>query len=170
MAKAERTLEELLHAAYRYAQALCANAEMAEDLVHEGWLRVVKKHGPRPDKALLFRVIRNLFIDDMRHRNRFPNDPLDEQTMIDQSATDPAYYASEDRVLASGLGQLRSIEREVLFLWVLEGHTAAEIATLTSQSRGTVLSLIHRTKGKLKKHIEQQKPQPLSLVSGDKKE
>jgi len=164
MASNEITLEDLLHSAYRYAHALCAHAEMAEDLVHEGWLRVVKKHGPKPDKALLFRVIRNLFIDDLRHRNRFPSDSLDEQIMIDQTANDPSYYASEDRVLAQGLDQLRSIEREVLFLWVFEGHTAAEIATLTAQSRGTVLSQIHRTKGKLKKHLDQHENQQLSLV------
>lgn len=158
------SLEDLLNAAYRYAHALCAHAEMAEDLVHEGWLRVVKKHGPKPDKALLFRVIRNLFIDDLRHKNRFPSDTLDEQTLIDQTASDPSYYVSEDRVLAKGLDDLRSIEREVLFLWVFEGHTAAEIATLTSQSRGTVLSQIHRTKGKLKKHLAQHEQQGLHLV------
>ena len=154
MAKAKLTLEELLHSAYRYAQALCAHAEMAEDLVHEGWLKAVKKYGPTPDKALLFTAIRNLYIDGLRHKKRFPSDSFDEQLVIDQHAPDPSHYASEDRVLSQGLEQLRSIEREVLFLWVFEGHTAAEIATLTSQSRGTVLSLIHRTKGKLKKHLD----------------
>ncbi len=176
MGASDITLEELLHSAYRYANALCAHTEMAEDLVHEGWLRVLKKHGPKPDKALLFRVIRNLFIDDLRHRNRFPSDSLDEQAIIDQSAADPSYFASEDRVLAQGLGELRSIEREVLFLWVFEGHTAAEIGTLTGQSRGTVLSQIHRTKGKLKKHLHQHEQRQLSIVNsidlekGSKKE
>lgn len=170
MAKAKLTLEELLHSAYRYAQALCAHAEMAEDLVHEGWLKALKKHGPTPDKALLFTVIRNLYIDGLRHKKRFPSDSFDEQLFVDQHASDPSHYASEDRVLSQGLEKLRSIEREVLFLWVFEGHTAAEIATLTSQSRGTVLSLIHRTKGKLKKHLDQHGDHPLSLVQGQEKE
>lgn len=165
MAKAKITLEELLHSAYRYAQALCAHAEMAEDLVHEGWLKVVKKYGPTPDKALLFTVIRNLYIDDLRHRKRFPSDSFDEELVVDRYAADPSYYVSDDQALSQGLGQLRSIEREVLFLWVFEGHTAAEIGELTSQSRGTVLSLIHRTKGKLKKHLDQYEHHPLSLVN-----
>lgn len=170
MASREKSLEALLNSAYRYAHALCAHAEMAEDLVHESWLKVVGKHGPNPDKALLFRVVRNLFIDDVRHRTRFPSDSFEEQAMVDNGGSDPSYYVSEDRVLAQGLSDLRLLEREVLFLWVFEGHTAAEIATLTEQSRGTVLSQIHRAKGKLKKHLEQNANPSLKVVSRGKKE
>ena len=122
---------------------------MAEDLVHEGWLKVLSKHGPKPDKALLFRVIRNLFIDDVRHKTRFPSESFDEQleqSICDATGFDPSYYASYDLVLAQGLSSLRSVDREILFLWVFEGHTAAEIAELTDQTRGTVLSQIHRAK------------------------
>jgi len=170
LSKSEQTLETLLQAAYRYAHALCAHAEMAEDLVHEGWLKVVNKHGTNPDKALLFRVIRNLFIDDVRHRSRFPSDSVEQHTLIDHTAMDPSHYVSEDRVLANGLNELRSIEREVLFLWVFEGYTAAEISILTSQSRGTVLSQIHRTKGKLKRHLDMQSNGVFSVVERRKKE
>ena len=170
MSESERKLEALLQSAYRYANSLCAHAEMAEDLVHEGWLKVVKKHGATPDKALLFRVIRNLFIDDVRHRTRFPSDTLEDVLLADQSAIDPSHYVSEDRVLAHGLAQLRAIEREVLFLWVFEGYTAAEISTLTDQSRGTVLSQIHRAKGKLKKHLDQRSGNLLTVVKHSRKE
>jgi len=170
MSESERKLEALLQSAYRYANSLCAHAEMAEDLVHEGWLKVVKKHGATPDKALLFRVIRNLFIDDVRHRTRFPSDSFDEVLLADQSAIDPSHYVSEDRVLAHGLAQLRTIEREILFLWVFEGYTAAEISTLTDQSRGTVLSQIHRARGKLKKHLDQSTGIGLSVVKQGNKE
>lgn len=169
MSESEHTLENLLHSAYRYANALCAHAEMAEDLVHEGWLKVVKKHGSTPDKALLFRVIRNLFIDDVRHRARFPKDSFEEGLVADSAAMDPSHYVSEDRALSHGLAELRSIEREVLFLWVFEGHTAAEISTLTKQSRGTVLSQIHRAKAKLKKHLVQHSDSPLTVVKHSKK-
>lgn len=161
-------LEALLQAAYRYAFALCSHAEMAEDLVHESWLRVVAKHGPTPDKALLFRVVRNLFIDDIRHKTRFPSDSFDEHGTVDPRSVDPSSYASSDHVLGEGLAQLRDLEREVLFLWVFEGHTAAEIATLTGQSRGTVLSQIHRAKIKLKKHLDKNGHHSLSVVGGSK--
>lgn len=137
---------------------------MAEDLVHESWLKVLDKHGPSPDKALLFRVIRNLFIDGVRHRTRFPSDSVEDHPLVDVTGFDPSHYASHDLVLAQALSELRSVEREALFLWVFEGHTAAEIATLTSQSRGTVLSQIHRAKAKLKKHIDQNSDKNLNVV------
>lgn len=164
------SLEELLQSAYRYANALCGHAEMAEDLVHESWLKVLDKHGPKPDKALLFRVIRNLFIDGVRHRTRFPSDSFDDQPLIDATGFDPSHYASHDLVLAQALSELRSVEREALFLWVFEGHTAAEIGMLTAQSRGTVLSQIHRAKAKLKKHIDQNGEKSLTVVKNTKVE
>ena len=132
--------------------------------MHESWLKVLDKHGPQPDKALLFRVIRNLFIDGVRHRTRFPSDSYDDNPLEDATGFDPSHYASHDLILADGLSQLRSVEREALFLWVFEGHTAAEIATLTSQSRGTVLSQIHRAKAKLKKHLDLNAGQNLTVV------
>jgi len=158
-------LESLLHSAYRYATALTAHAETAEDLVHEGWLKVLDKYGPTPDKPLLFRVIRNLYIDDIRHKTRFPSDQFDEVSHKDTNSIDPSLYVSHDVVLAEGLTRLRSIEREVLFLWVFEGHTAAEIAALSNQSRGTVLSQIHRAKAKLKRHLDKDSDMQLAVVN-----
>ena len=170
MSRSESSLEALLQSAYRYAHALCGHAEMAEDLVHEGWLKVVAKHGPKPDKALLFRVVRNLFIDDIRHKSRFPSDSFDEQLMLDVTGFDPSHYASYDLVLAQGLAELRGVDREVLFLWVFEGYTAAEIAELMDQSRGTVLSQIHRAKGKLKNYLEQHGNKKLTVVKSTGKQ
>lgn len=164
MSEQGSALEELLQSAYRYANALCGHAEMAEDLVHESWLKVLDKHGPNPDKALLFRVIRNLFIDGVRHRTRFPSDSFEDQPLVDETSFDPSHYASHDLVLAQALTELRSVDREVLFLWVFEGHTAAEIAMLTAQSRGTVLSQLHRAKAKLKKYIDKNGGMGLSIV------
>lgn len=150
---AQQALSNLLQAAFRYAHALCSHNELAEDLVHEAWLKVVESQGPVPDRALLFRVIRNLYIDDFRHRRRFPKESFDEHEYHMYSLEDPSSHASEDRQLSEGLAKLRDEEREVLFLWVFEGYTAAEIASLVDKSRGTVLSLIHRAKAKLKSHF-----------------
>lgn len=48
------------------------------------------------------------------------------------------------------LRQLRDVERETLYLSVVEGYTADEISTMTSTARGTVLSMLHRAKIKLR--------------------
>jgi len=156
---------ELLHVGYRYAQALCGSKADAEDLVHDAWLRTIKKHGPTPDRALLFRVIRNLHIDRFRHRQRFPSESFDEQTsVIERHVPEVAGGDYHDRVLNAGLAELRDVEREALFLSVIEGYTADQIAGLTESSRGTVLSLIHRTKLKLRRWLESREGQELRLI------
>lgn len=52
--------------------------------------------------------------------------------------------------LERALALLRPLEREALFLAAVEGYTAKEIGELTQQPRGTVLSLIHRARHKLR--------------------
>ena len=159
------TTVELLNAGYRYAQALSGSAADAQDLVHDAWLRTIDKHGPTPDKALLFRVVRNLHIDRFRHRTRFPSETLDESQRADSApAPDGSTVDYHDRVLSAGLAELREIEREALFLAVIEGYTAEEIAALTHSSRGTVLSLIHRSKSKLRRWLESREGQELRLI------
>ena len=66
--------------------------------------------------------------------------------------------ASLDGVLAAAdlekpLSRLREEEREALFLNVVEGYTAQEIAKLTDRPRNTVLSLIHRARFKLRREV-----------------
>jgi RNA polymerase sigma-70 factor (ECF subfamily) len=41
-------------------------------------------------------------------------------------------------------GELGSAEREVLFLWAVEGYTIEEIAQQTDTPKGTLLTRLHR--------------------------
>ena len=54
------------------------------------------------------------------------------------------------------LSQLRSEEREAIYLQVVQGYTAAEAAELMERPRGTVLSLIHRGKARLRMLLRDQ--------------
>jgi DNA-directed RNA polymerase specialized sigma24 family protein len=62
--------EALIQVSYRYAWSLNPNRHDAEDLVHDAWIKVSKRYGTVPDKALMFRSIRNLYIDGYRHAQR----------------------------------------------------------------------------------------------------
>ena len=62
------------------------------------------------------------------------------------SPEEPGVKGDLDHMLAI----LRLNEREMLFLHYHQGHTAEEIAQMTNQPRGTVLSLIHRAIAKLR--------------------
>lgn len=146
-----------MQSGYRYALALVVNESDADDLVHDAWVKLYPRFGKLPDKALLFRTIRTLFIDLARHRQRFEQVEFNEQRMAGHSTSGEFFGSTElpDSRLAVALEALRAVERETLFLSVVEGYTAEEIATLTKRQRGTVLSMLHRTKRKLKQALSE---------------
>ena len=140
--------EELLQAGFQYACALTHHRQDAEDLVQTAWLKLYQRYGEVATKALFFTAIRNLYIDQYRRRQR-----LQFTTLNGERAPSPAANASaaedEGVTLEQLLAKLRDTEREALFLHVVEGYSAVEIAALTGRPRGSVLSLIHRGRKKL---------------------
>jgi len=145
----ESTDAELLQAGYRYAIALTHHPEDAEDLAQEAWLNLSRRYGRVESRALLFTTIRNLFIDQCRRKKVVQFESLDQPEPPELPAIEPeepGVKGDLDRLLAT----LRANEREMLFLHYHQGHTAEEISRMTSQPRGTVLSLIHRAIAKLR--------------------
>ena len=139
----------LMRQGYRYALALAHDETDAEDLLHDAWLRL-HGAGKSPDKAYFLRIIRNLFIDRTRQRRLIPlTGQAAETNETDQ--VDDSLLEVDRESLRRALGELRAEERESLYLQAVEGYTAQEIADLSGQSRGTVLSLIHRAKIKMRR-------------------
>lgn len=141
---------EFLNAGYRYAMSLAANQQDSEDLVHDAWIRLERRYGRSPDKALLFRTIRNLYIDQYRRARKIRFDEFVESTM-DAGIDSFEAGLMDAEVVELMLDRLRDVEREALYLSVVEGYTAEEIASMTGSVRGTVLSLLHRSKTRLRK-------------------
>lgn len=145
-------IDGLLDAAYRYAVSLTHQPAEAEDLVHDAVLALLRANASW-ERSYLFVTIRNRFIDLYRRNRKIAFVALEQE---DGSAVDPPDLTFEvPDVLETGaleraLAQLRTEEREALFLAVVEGYTAEEIGNLTARPRGTILSLLHRTKKKLR--------------------
>jgi len=154
-------LAELLHGGFRYAFALSHDRSVAEDLVQEACASILSIDGPW-QKSYFFTTIRNHFIDRYRRERRLlflpleggsdaeGMDPIDE-IEIDQWEM-PDFMASD--ALYGALGKLRPEERDTMFLAVVEEYTAQEIADMTNRPRGTILSLLHRTRAKLRRLLE----------------
>lgn len=145
-------IDSLLESGYRYAFSLARDAAAAEDLVQDACLSILAA-GAAWERRYLFATIRNRFIDGYRKNRKilFLSLERDEESG-EGEPVDPNWEAPD--VLQSGLleralASLRPEERETLYLAVVEGYTAEEIAELTSRPRGTILSLLHRTKAKL---------------------
>ncbi|HJY84532.1 MAG TPA: RNA polymerase sigma factor [Candidatus Binatia bacterium] len=152
------SLDELLQRGYRYAMSLTHDSTRAEDLLQDSWTAVLQAGGAQTI-GYLFSSIRSRFINQCRRERLVPMMQLDEAT--ERGLLDSGENRNDDLVRANyeslekALSQLRPVEREALFLAVVEGYTAQEIANLTQQGRGTVLSLIHRAKAKMRRFLHQ---------------
>jgi len=150
-------LQDLLQRGYRFALSLTHSAQRAEELVQEAWFSVLKARGPW-NRYYLFSAIRSRFVDECRRRNTVIFETLVEDI---QGEADPADdprlddgFAVGNGALDAALERLRAEERTVLFLAAVEGCTAQEIADMLEWPRGTVLSMLHRTRKKLREQLQ----------------
>jgi RNA polymerase sigma-70 factor (ECF subfamily) len=143
----ESDQRELLQVAFRYAFSLTHHQCDAEDLVQSAWLKLLSMKAKVPAKNLLLVTIRNLFFDELRRRKIVSFCVLDEEEPTVCQSAEGSAFGDIDALLS----ELRPEEREALFLYEVEGYTAAEISRLTGQPRGTVLSLMHRARQRLLK-------------------
>ncbi len=154
--KSSLKLERLLRDGYRYALCLTHHPTKAEDLLQDAWLAVLKAKGPH-EKSYLYSAIRTRFINQNKRELLVPIVSIEEDEIGGaESLIGVSDISLDDKELEKSLGILRPVEREALFLSVVEGFTADEIASRTDRPRGTVLSLIHRSKKKLKDYLDQE--------------
>ena len=149
-------LDALLRSSYRFALSLTHDPAHAEDLVQDAWLSVLKVRGPWTT-SYIFSVIRNRFIDQYR-RGRLVNlEPLDhhpEGLSEDGLWSDVQFVSNSNGALDRALGKLRWEERAAMVLSAVEGYTAREIGELLGCPRGTVLSMLHRSRQKLQRWLK----------------
>lgn len=143
-------LPALLHSGYRYALSLTHHRAQAEDLLQDAWVAVLQARGPQT-RAYLFTAIRSRFLNQYRRERLVPMVPLDD-TLTESADADPLLRSNPED-LDRALATLRPVERETLYLATVEEYTAQEIADLTNTARGTVLSLLHRTRQKLRRAL-----------------
>ena len=156
-ARAEGSPETLLRRGYRFALSLTHDPARAEDLLQDAWVAVLKANGPR-SAAYLITAIRSRFVDLHRRALIAPTESLDARPWLAAEVeselwSDPVHAVALKTTLHRALGLLRPEERAVLLLSAVEGYTAREIGELLDAPRGTVLSLMHRTRAKMRRWL-----------------
>jgi len=156
------SLEALLQSGFRYACSLTHQHAEAEDLVQEAWLKLARSKPQERhqswNKSLFFVTLRNLYIDRYRRNRLVVLEPLDElstRVELHDGPGNEQEIAMDVEWLERSLSILRVEEREAIYLHLVEGYTAAEVAELTERSRNTVLSLIQRGRKKLVNALSQ---------------
>ena len=155
--------EALPHMAvlYNYAFRVTRNALDAEDLLQETYLRAYRffnKYEKGTNcRAWLFRIMRNLFLNDCKKANSKPGiiDYVDVENFLENAKSD--YMESTDlqeKVFSNlldddvtvALNSLHCDFKTVIILCDLEGFSYDEIAEFTRCPVGTVRSRLHRAR------------------------
>ena len=146
---------EQLQQLFRYGVALTTDEHQAHDLLQDAIENCLRKPPNSPAALLAYArtIMRNRFIDNNRHQQRFPQDSYEEeQIAIDMDVRTLEDIAVDENELDHLWCLLEPLEREILFLWAVEEHSTSEIASQLEIPRGTILSRIHRLRKRLQNH------------------
>ncbi len=164
----ERELRPQLDSVTAFAYRLAQDADDAADLVQNTYLkayRFIDHYQPGSNaKAWLFRILKNVFINEYRRRQNKPATVDYEEVLFleeNNSAAIPVYVDLRHELFAHLLGDevTQAINglpvnfRLVLLLCDIEGFTYEEISRITDVPIGTVRSRLHRARGLLKDRL-----------------
>jgi RNA polymerase sigma-70 factor, ECF subfamily len=147
---------------YTVAYRLTGNREDASDLAQDVFVRVYRnlhKYEPGTFEGWLYRITKNLFLDQVRRRGRYRTEPLPEGEWRAPVSEDPGPADILERgtleaSLEDGLAGLREDFRLAVVLCDVEGLSYEQIAQVTGWPLGTVRSRIHRGRKQLRAHLE----------------
>ncbi len=145
--------DETYQALFRYAAALTGCDQKGFDVLQEVIIRWGKQNKNAIDQPLAYlkRMIKNEVIDQYKIQKR-RNDLLDNHANY---STDLVSEASLEDLLIDQmtLGKIWKTlvpkDREILYLWAVEGMSAREMAIHLNTKRSTILSQMSRLKQRL---------------------
>lgn len=153
---------------YRLAYRLTGNRHDAEDLTQEVFVRVFRSlsnYQPGTFEGWLHRITTNLFLDQVRRKQRIRFDALAEDAGDRLPSTDMgperAYeHRNLDDDVQTALDALPPDFRAVVVLCDIEGLSYEEIAATLGVKLGTVRSRIHRGRAQLRAALAHRAPRP----------
>ena len=147
---------------YRYLYRYLGNAELAEDLTSEVFVRLLQVLGtpraPRDQiRGWLYRVAHNLAMDWFRQQAKESSLSLDEELVA--GGDSPSTRLEEDQHqqrLREAIRQLTPGQQQVIVLRFAEGLKLGEIGQLLSKSEGSVKLIQYRAIRRLRKLLERE--------------
>lgn len=154
----KRRIENYLQRLYGYAYSLAGDRHRAEDLVQECAVRALAARKAPTDqrayRAWLFRILRNLFLDQVRQATRAT-------ARQDADVYDPEmeFWGGDERFISVlavkfEMAKLPRRHREIIALIDIVGLSYSEAGQLLGIPVGTVMSRISRARRLLLEAIE----------------
>ncbi|MFB9375562.1 RNA polymerase sigma factor SigE [Kineococcus gynurae] len=159
---------------YRLAYRLTGNRHDAEDLTQEVFVRVFRSlssYQPGTFEGWLHRITTNLFLDQVRRKQRIRFDALGDDANDRLPSTDVGperafEHRNLDDDVQSALDALAPDFRAVVVLCDIEGLSYEEIAATLGVKLGTVRSRIHRGRAQLRTALAHRAPRPPQAPPG----
>lgn len=152
-------LEELYgkyyHRAYLYALSLCGDRLWAEDIASEAFEKAMLTLADDAPGFLywLLRVCRNLFLDEVRRRNRRPTAEWRDGA-VPEDALAAVLKKEENQRLYRAIEALPEQYRELLTLFYFGGVPLTQAAKLMGMPYGAAKTALCRARVRLKKRLE----------------
>ncbi|MGZ4614401.1 MAG: RNA polymerase sigma factor SigE [Actinomycetes bacterium] len=151
---------------YRLAYRLTGNPHDAEDLTQDVFVRVFRSlstYTPGTFEGWLHRITTNLFLDQVRRKQRIRFDALAEDAAdrLPGREPSPAQHFDDhhlDGDVQHALDALAPDFRAAVVLCDIEGLSYEEIAATLGIKLGTVRSRIHRGRAQLRAALEHRAP------------
>jgi RNA polymerase sigma-70 factor, ECF subfamily len=162
----ETTAIPYLDNVFRTAYALCGRRSEAEDLVQATYLKALGQFGSfRPGtncKAWLLRILRNSWIDRLRHRKVVGTElQVEKLPLAAAESVEESHWANPrdilnnfaDEQIIEALNELPEAQRLVVFLVDVEEMPLDQVAEILDVAVGTVKSRASRARAKLKTRL-----------------
>jgi len=145
---------------YRVAYHLTSNAQDAEDLLQDLYLKLWQKRDELPEEATrdayLATMMRNLFIDQRRLKRLDASTELkNEEGPPDERSLDRQIDARDEvRQIEGLISELSERDAKIIQMHLIEDRTYEEIEHDTGLSQGNIRIIVMRTKKKLKQQFQ----------------
>jgi RNA polymerase sigma factor (sigma-70 family) len=152
--------ETELNGLFQYAMVLCQQRDDAYDLLQstvEKYLIEVKRGQRviRNRQAYLHTLMRNRFIDHLRHQQRWRNEVFEESGTYDISPVCLEQVCIDKQELEHIWSGLPVLDRDILYHWAVLGYSTDEACEQLDIPRGTFLSRIHRLRKTLQREAKE---------------
>jgi RNA polymerase sigma factor (sigma-70 family) len=174
LARFQREIVPELDAAYNFARFLSRDADAAQDIVQEAFLRAYRSfdgYQAGNSRAWIFAIVRNCYRDwlaDRRRKARLEvdmhgddaqEDPIDNVASEEDGPETALLRRAESGAVRRVLNTLPRPLREILVLRELEGLSYRQIADIAALPIGTVMSRLARARKRFETIWQQQPDQ-----------
>lgn len=143
---------------FLYVKKTVFDRELALDITQETFSRVIKKANTNTiqnERAFLYRVAKNVMVDEFRKNSKKTEVLYDEETHIQNTDTSETSIIEEEqqKELMYEIDTLPKKRRQAFILHIIEGYSRKEVADIMGLSVSAIDKHITRASDQIKDNI-----------------